>query len=498
MADSLTNLKTGTILDSGVAKYKITNVLGKGGFGVTYLVTGEVQFGNVTTEAKFAIKEHYPSIFCDRKGDEVIAKEDKVSEYERSMHDFIAEAKKLHTLGTQNENIVKVNEVFEANGTAYYVMQYINGESLETFVKEKGKLSYNEAIKILAPIMDAVEYLHKSRINHLDIKPDNIMLHQGINGVEPVLIDFGLSVHFKKSGGKTSPKGVQGVSDGYSPLEQYAGVEEFNPATDIYSLAATLLFALTGKKPKSASELKISDVRAELSKFLDSSTVEGICKALNKSDEDRTSSVALLKSDLNISDNNNSSETHIIKVNPIKEKRWIYLGFSLFIIAIIVCGIIFWPSKEEPFLDQDENTQEIEQQEEQVQQQEINAPEIINIETSTSNTNTTDNSQNQLGNTSGKTEDKPVIVPAKNDIPAKPAISYGSLSLGYATWEGGIKNGKPDGEGKLVFTSTHRVDRSSSIEANAGDFLEATYDNGNLVYGKLYDRSGNLLKTIIP
>ena len=292
----LTNDSTlcpGSILDSGNTRYRIVSVLGQGGFGITYLVMGELKVGNVTTEAKFAIKEHYPELYCSRKGDTVVPKADNLKEYTRSKSDFMAEAKKLHSLGTQNENIVKVNEVFESNGTVYYVMQYINGRSLSSYVESKGRLEYGEAISLLEPIFDAVDFLHKSRINHLDIKPDNIMLHEGIDGVTPVLIDFGMSVHFRKNGEKTSPKGLQGVSEGYSPLEQYAGIKEFNPATDIYSLAATLLYTLTGEKPRSAAEIRLSDVRTALSGKAPANAVESICKAMNKSYEDRTSSVEI-------------------------------------------------------------------------------------------------------------------------------------------------------------------------------------------------------------
>lgn len=83
-------------------------------------------------------------------------------------------------------------------------------------------------------------------------------------------------------------------------------------------------------------------------------------------------------------------------------------------------------------------------------------------------------------------------------IPPKPVVTTGTLSLGYAIWRGGIKSGKPDGKGRMTFTTTHVVDRRSSVEANRGDYFDATYDNGSLISGKLYNSNGNLLKTIIP
>lgn len=137
MTSSEIPLKIGTILYKGERRYKIVNTLGQGGFGITYLAVGEVIIGNVPTEAKFAIKEHFPSSYSVRNDCVVAAKYGKTSDYDKSKADFISEANKLHALGTKNDNIVKVNEVFEENGTAYYVMQYINGMSLSEYVKAK-------------------------------------------------------------------------------------------------------------------------------------------------------------------------------------------------------------------------------------------------------------------------------------------------------------------------------------------------------------------------
>lgn len=512
----LTNDSTlcpGSILDSGNTRYRIVSVLGQGGFGITYLVMGELKVGNVTTEAKFAIKEHYPELYCSRKGDTVVPKADNLKEYARSKSDFMAEAKKLHSLGTQNENIVKVNEVFESNGTVYYVMQYINGRSLSSYVESKGSLEYGEAISLLSPIFDAVDFLHKSRINHLDIKPDNIMLHEGIDGVVPVLIDFGMSVHFRKNGEKTSPKGLQGVSEGYSPLEQYAGIKEFNPATDIYSLAATLLYTLTGEKPGSAAEIRLSDVRTALSGKAPASAVESICKALNKSYEDRTSSVALLKSDLDISRSDDDNRTKVINVGEEGKKRYTgYIFIGLAVILTVVAAFVFWPSGEKAV---SENSAETEAMNDSIatieEKNDIESPqspsgkeeEAASVPLpeakpeqnhSVAETSTPLPAKVNAGNNSYSSPDRTSSAQA----PAKPAPTSGKLQLGYGTWTGGIRNGKPDGKGKLVFNSTHRVDRSTSQEANPGDYFIATYDNGDLISGKLYDSAGNLLKTIIP
>ncbi len=508
-------LPLGTILPSGQVEYKIEKVLGQGGFGITYLVTGEILVGNVPTEAKFAIKEYFPSAFAVRDGKTVKPQPDKTAEYERGKTDFISEAKKLHALGAENANIVKVNEVFEANGTAYYVMQYINGQSLTSYVKARKKLSYSEALAILAPIIDAVGFLHASRINHLDIKPDNIMLHDSMKGMVPVLIDFGLSVHFKKNGEKTSPKGVQGVSEGYSPMEQYAGIREFIPAADIYSLMATLLFALTGETPKSASEIKMTEIRNMLAKIAPEDAIEGICKAMNKSYEDRTDSIQLLKSDLGLT--HGGTITNVIDVADEKRRKNRMTIFGIIAAVVVIALIIIFalPGKDkkanptpiptpDSTLVSDSLSSTSEESSETVTEEvkvteEVRNPEpqatepTKNQDTKTSSAATPTSAENRKPEPTPKPESRPE---PKAEKPA--AATSGSLSLGYGTWTGGIKNGKPDGKGKIVFHSSHRVDRSTSVEANAGDYFVATYDNGSLISGKLYDSSGNLLKTIIP
>lgn len=149
-------MSKGFVLHGPNVTYRIEKVLGAGGFGITYLAIGVVTVGNVPAEVKFAIKERFPSNYCNRSGLTITVKDGHHDVYKSSLSDFISEAKKLHSLGTQNENIVKVNEVFEESGTAYYVMQYINGESRASYVKSKGKLQYHEAIGIFSPIFDAV------------------------------------------------------------------------------------------------------------------------------------------------------------------------------------------------------------------------------------------------------------------------------------------------------------------------------------------------------
>ena len=189
-------LPIGTILDSGIRKYEIQDVLGQGGFGITYLAKSDILVDNIPIMAMFAIKEHYISTMNERNGTSVrISNENNREEVKESIESFIIEANRLNKLSLNHPGIVRVNESFKANDTAYYVMEYIKGDSLRKYVKEsypKG-LSEKDALQLFKPIAETINYLHQNNVTHLDIKPDNILIRE--NG-QPVLIDFGLSKHY--------------------------------------------------------------------------------------------------------------------------------------------------------------------------------------------------------------------------------------------------------------------------------------------------------------
>lgn len=249
-------LNVGHVLDTGKNKYTVRSVLGSGGFGITYSATFSTQIGNLPVQVVVAIKEHFLKSDCDRDDSQAITYSQPVAErVNSSLRTFVSEARRLQKISGGHPNIVHVSEVFSANNTAYYVMEYLEGRSLADYVKEHGALSWDETLGLLLPVIDAVAYLHRNRITHLDIKPANIMLAQENGTYRPVLIDFGLSKHYNEDGSATSTIGTQGFSEGFAPVEQYVGIREFSPASDVYSLGATMLYCLTGKIPPKALDL---------------------------------------------------------------------------------------------------------------------------------------------------------------------------------------------------------------------------------------------------
>lgn len=249
-------LQPGQRLDSGSNQYIIRSVLGSGGFGITYSASFSTTIGSLPVQVIVAIKEHFLKNDCDRDDSHAITYSKPASDrVENSLRTFISEARRLQSISGGHPNIVHVSEVFSANNTAYYVMEYIEGRSLAELVRETGPLSWQNTYELMKPIVDAVAYLHNNKITHLDIKPANIMLASENDSVRPVLIDFGLSKHYNEDGSATSALNIQGYSDGFAPIEQYAGISTFSPMSDVYSLAATIIFCLTGKTPPPALQL---------------------------------------------------------------------------------------------------------------------------------------------------------------------------------------------------------------------------------------------------
>lgn len=289
-------LPKGTVLRSPKHAYKVEDVLGVGGFGVTYKVSATILYENVPISAYFTIKEHFLADICDRdpaNPAQMRFSKPSRTKVEESRSDFLAEARRLRDISGKNPHIVPVNEVFEANNTAYYVMEYIDGGNLRDRVGTGGPLTEAEAVGQILQIADAVEFLHSRRINHLDIKPDNIMFKASDDGsLRPMLIDFGLAKHFDENGKPTSTIRVQGCSDGYAPMEQYAGLRRFSPQADVYALGATLYYMLVGKDPAISTELTAKKIEEALPASVSPAVRNAITSAMAQRSADRLPSAA--------------------------------------------------------------------------------------------------------------------------------------------------------------------------------------------------------------
>lgn len=239
-------LNNGIILQG--SKYQILRMLGQGGFGITY---EGIQIG---LNRKIAIKEFFMGDLCYRQENSSDVMASTPNAYEiisRYRDKFYKEARTIAMLSHQH--IVKIIDVFYENNTVYYVMEHITGGSLSDLVHRRGHLQESEAWNIIRQIGDALSYIHQHNILHLDIKPDNIMLR---TTGEAVLIDFGIAKQYDATGAQMTATPI-GLTRGYAPIEQYYenGVSIFTPATDVYSLGATMLYLLTGNRPPEAQDV---------------------------------------------------------------------------------------------------------------------------------------------------------------------------------------------------------------------------------------------------
>lgn len=244
-------LKTNAVLQNG--KYRIEGVLGQGGFGITYLAS------QVALNRKVTIKEFFMKELCNRDeqtSQVSVPSMGSVDTVARFRAKFVKEAQTIAALN--NPHIIHIHDIFEENGTAYYVMDYLSGGSLSDLVQRNGVLAEATALGYIRQVADALSYIHARNINHLDIKPSNVLIDGNGNAV---VIDFGLSKRYDETGSQTSTTPV-GISHGFAPLEQYqpGGVSTFSPTTDIYSLGATLYKLLSGQTPPNATALLDADL----------------------------------------------------------------------------------------------------------------------------------------------------------------------------------------------------------------------------------------------
>lgn len=293
-------LNIGTTLQNG--KYKIVSVLGQGGFGITYLAS------QTTNGYTVAIKEFFPKDFCgrDTNGNITVASDTQLMFIDKLKQKFYKEAQRVQNL--RHPNIIHCYETFQENGTAYYVMDYIQGDNLMNIVRNHGPFALDKAINIILEVGSALAYIHSMNINHLDVKPANIMWSN--QALAPILIDFGISKQYNLSGDATSTTPV-GISKGFAPIEQYTqdGVSTFSPQIDVYSLSATLYYLLTGQTPPEATLLISSELPKD--NRVPSHIYKVISKGMSPNSSARYQSISALCEDISTEE----EETDLIAVS---------------------------------------------------------------------------------------------------------------------------------------------------------------------------------------
>lgn len=282
-------LPPGTTLANG--RYLVGRVLGQGGFGITYIGR------DLTLDMRIAIKEYYPAPYVTRSCElthEVTAQGTKAHErLNAGRIRFLEEARVLARFHN-NPGIVGVRDFFEENGTAYIVMDYLDGETLKSFLQH-GSLDPNQAFDLMRPMLDALELVHANHVIHRDISPDNIML---CSDGSLCLMDFGAAFEMDFSDQRSVSMVLK---SGYAPEEQYRAKGELGPWTDIYALCATIYRAITGVAPDESLQRMISDEMAwprDMGVNMSPEQEAILKKGMAPLKADRYQSVAEMKQDL--------------------------------------------------------------------------------------------------------------------------------------------------------------------------------------------------------
>lgn len=231
-------LPVGTILETGISRYQIGVALGQGGFGITYIAM------DLRSHQRVAVKEYFPNL-CAQRGDDhisVFPKPNRESMFMGGRSSFLKEAQMLASL-EKMPGIVEILNYFEINGTAYLVMEYLDGVTLKKLVSDRGSIPVQEFMPKLPPLIRSLGQIHKQNVIHRDISPDNIML---MPDGSLKLLDFGCARSMEDGRAMTVM-----YKPGFAPVEQYLSKGQ-GTWTDVYALCATIYYCITGVVPQAS------------------------------------------------------------------------------------------------------------------------------------------------------------------------------------------------------------------------------------------------------
>jgi serine/threonine protein kinase len=270
-------------------EYQIEQTLGIGGFGLTYLATDS------NLNLKVAIKEYLPGDLAQRGEDQSVRpkSESSFDSFKWGLSRFLDESRTLASF--RHPNIVRVLRFFEANRTAYMVMEFVSGQPLGEWIRSRRPLGQSAVLSIAGPLLDGLDVIHRAGFLHRDIKPSNIFIREDGS---PVLLDFG-SARSATSGNELTAI----VTPGYAPIEQYHSHGQQGPWSDLYAFGGVLYWMITGKRPVEAVARVRQDMLPPAAQAADrtrysAELLAAIDWALTPHEEARPQSVSALRSAL--------------------------------------------------------------------------------------------------------------------------------------------------------------------------------------------------------
>ena len=329
-------LQPGSILNG---KYMIGRILGQGGFGITYIGW------DIALEKKVAVKEYYPSGQVGRTpGTNTLSwytSESAALARQTGLEMFLKEARKMSKVDDVS-GIVRVRDLFQENQTAYIVMDYVEGETLKARLQKTGPMAWDQAKGIFQPAIRAMEQVHKAGLIHRDLSPDNLMLTPD---AQVKILDLGAAKDLSINSGASS---MQVAKSGFSPFEQYSQRGGSGPWTDVYAMAATVYYTLTGVLPPAAIDRVEEDTMDwSLVSTLPGRAREALRAAMAVSAKKRTQSMEELEKGLFGTENKTPPKPKPAqKVKPEKERprRPTARGKRLIaavtaVIVVVGCGV---------------------------------------------------------------------------------------------------------------------------------------------------------------
>lgn len=335
MPEIKSHLPCGTKLSGG--RYILGKVLGHGGFGITYIAWDSKRSRPV------AVKEFFPNALSTRcEGETVVSCYNAKSEkfFREGVRKMLDEGESLSRF-YKNDNIVNVYDFFEANKTAYIVMEYLEGKDLKKYLEENGgKLDVEESIEIILPVLNALIDMHSENLIHRDVSPDNIFI---CNNGKVKLLDFGSARLAVQDADKSISVMVK---KGYAPKEQYASRSKQGPWTDVYAVSATLYELITGQKPADSMERDETPLktfkelgvigRGDLEKII----AKGLEPEIADRIQDAATLYALLADVLNPGESPNPDLNKKDKSNAFAKRSKKPLIIAAVCIAAVVAGVI--------------------------------------------------------------------------------------------------------------------------------------------------------------
>ena len=321
-------LNAGVILHD---RYRVNSVIGQGGFGITYDGT------DLNLDMHIAIKEYFPKHIASRYNiysKNVTYSSENASLYEHGMRNFLKEARNMAKF-TGQENFVYVSDYFSENGTAYIIMEYVPGKNLKNFLEEHGLLTLDEVMRIINPVMNAVEVIHERNMIHRDISPSNIMI---LPDGKVKLLDFGA---VREVSAETQSLSTMSsvYKYGYSPIEQQTRDLKQGTYSDVYALCATIYKMLTGITPPSpfarlsGEEILLppSQVGVQISSSQEETLMEGLAIYGN----DRIQTVGELRNGLFSAHSTYALKSELAHKFPLKRIVFIMFFVSACILAVV-------------------------------------------------------------------------------------------------------------------------------------------------------------------